>query len=228
MDNNKTKVFIVMWNSLQYSKDMAEYLSDNGCEVILIDNASTYQPLLEWYKKCPYKIHYMDGKYKQNVFWDSGLIDNYSDKRYIVTDPDLGITHIPTDFLNKLHLGLDTNPDVAKCGFSLEVEDLPNNPFANHARQSDGVFWLTPQDINGFYKSAIDTTLAMYDKDRIVRPKKDINNIYFLSGVRTPRPYTAKHFFWYKTPQTLTQEDLYCLERKNTSYADDFKKLFAV
>ena len=46
-----------MYNRLTYPKNMSEFLSDHGIEVILIDNNSTYPPLLEWYDKCPYKVH---------------------------------------------------------------------------------------------------------------------------------------------------------------------------
>ena len=39
-----------MYNRLTWPKKMAEFLSDTGCEVILIDNNSTYMPLLD---ACP-------------------------------------------------------------------------------------------------------------------------------------------------------------------------------
>ena len=54
-------------------KDMADYLSDAGMDVYIIDNNSTYEPLLEYYKSTKYKVIRMDQNYGYDVFWSQNI-----------------------------------------------------------------------------------------------------------------------------------------------------------
>ena len=196
--DSKIKAFIIMFNRLTPAKAMAEYMSDTGCEVILIDNNSTYPPLLEWYKTCPYKVHRLYKNYKAFDFWKYNRLKHYPCKNYIVTDPDLQINHIPEDYIEILFKGLNANPTVGKAGFSLEINDLPDNPITKKVIEWEKRMWDSATDENGFYKSDVATTFALYDRDRVVE------NLY--SGIRSPRPYTAKHLDWYYTEETIKND----------------------
>lgn len=204
----KVKAYVIMFNRLTWAKNLCEFLSDNGCEVILMDNGSTYPPLLEWYKKCPYKIHYFTTNYYNRGLWQSGILGD--DKNYILTDPDLDLSSVPSDFIEKLKLGLENNPDVMKSGLSLKIDDLPENEYTKAVISWESKWWRTPQDKNGFYISDIDTTLALYDSERA---KKMYNSGFFLA-VRSPKPYEARHLGWYLTKENITDEELFYI--KNT------------
>ena len=64
---------------------MAEILSNQGHEVIFLDNESTWEPLLDWYESCPFEI-----RRKKNV----GPRAHHAELRqtekepYVLTDPD--------------------------------------------------------------------------------------------------------------------------------------------
>lgn len=48
---SKTIALIINWNRLEYPKNMADWLAENGTvEPIIVDNGSTYPPLLEYYE----------------------------------------------------------------------------------------------------------------------------------------------------------------------------------
>lgn len=194
-----------MFNRLTWAKNLCEFLSDNGCDVILLDNGSTYPPLLEWYKKCPYKTYFFSTQHYNRTLWQSGILKEDKDKNYIVTDPDLDLSSVPHDFVDKLLTGLKNNPDVMKSGLSLKIDDLPENEYTKKVIEWEKKWWEKPQDKNGFYLADIDTTLAIYDSERVER----MYHSGFFLAVRSPKPYEARHCGWYFTPETITEEEKY-------------------
>lgn len=214
-----------MFNRLTWPKKMAEFLSDHGCEVVLIDNNSTYQPLLDWYSTCPYKVHRLKENLGHKCLYTSGILDEYKDRYYYLTDHDLDLSGVPSDFQDFLIKGLEDS-EVIKSGLSLEIDDLPNNPYANIARDWETKFWQTQQDKNGFYSSAIDTTFALYDREREYPefPSGD----FFFRAVRAPRPYTARHLPWYNTPGNISEEELYYIKSTGTYWLGHFKQIFDI
>lgn len=220
--------FLVMHNRLEWPRKMAEFLSDTGCNVILIDNQSSYPPLLEWYKSCPYKIHMMDTNYGHLVLWKSGLINEYNDQHYILSDPDLSLDGIPHDYVSTLMRGLTLNPNVIKSALSLEITDLPDNAYAKQAYDWELKFWQT-KNKDGFYRSTADTTFAMYDQDRKWGefPGGNPSNDRFFDAVRSDRPYTARHLPWYVTPENMTDEEKYYHMRTNTYWAQKYNEAWS-
>lgn len=186
---NKVKALIINYNRLTLPRKMAEYIADKACNPVFIDNNSDYPPLLEYYENCPFEVIRMDQNYGHKVIWDHpeilrGLNIN---SRFIMTDPDLDLSGIPSDFLDILHAGLTLYPQYSKCGFSLEIRDLPNTPEGNFIRKHEKPYWMQPID-GMFFQAAIDTTFALY--------RWPLGE-YGHSAIRTNRPYTAKHVPWY-------------------------------
>ena len=102
---NDIPVYIISFNRLSDLKKLVHFLEQEGLKNIhIIDNASSFPPLLDYYKSLPYPIHRMDKNYGHMVFYEA---DEFKDVRenqyYILTDPDiLPIVEI-TD-LNNLYL----------------------------------------------------------------------------------------------------------------------------
>ncbi len=200
------KAFVIMYNRLTWPQALCKRLTEEGCEVILIDNGSTYPPLLEWYKTCPYKIHYMPEWSGHKSLWLSGIINEYKDEYYLVTDHDLDLSLVPKGFIDFLLQGLKY--DIVKSGLSLKLDDLPDNEYTKEVLSWEGKFWKTERSKEGFYFSDIDTTLAVYARDRV--PIGEFDNRFF-SAVRSPQPYEARHLPWYNTPENMTEEEKYYL-----------------
>jgi hypothetical protein len=196
----KIPAFIINYNRLTLPKNMAEFLSKNeNVDVYIIDNNSTYQPLLDWYATCPYKIIHMDKNYGHTVFWNKKLYDIYvKEGYYILSDPDLDLSEIPEDWLDVLLNGL-AKYQYNKIGFSLKTSDLPESVFRNQIIDWESQF-CTPKAkyLDDLYTEAhIDTTFALH--------RTDEHALY--SSVRVNHPYTAKHVPWYYTDFQVLPED---------------------
>jgi len=211
------KCFIIMFNRLTWPKKMAEFLSDTGCEVIFLDNNSTYLPLLEWYDSCPYKVYRLRRNWGHMVLWSSGIIREYKDPFYVVTDPDLDLSSVPHDYLNFLMKGF-ANQDVVKVGLSLRIDDLPVNDFTREIMDRELNFW-SRLDANGFYEASVDTTFAIYDQDRL---DKKVFDQY--ACLRSPKPYTARHLPWYLIPGNIPFEELHYMTQ--ATEVSSFLKIF--
>jgi len=213
------KAFIISYNRLTPLKAMCEFLAQTGCEPIIIDNASTYPPLLDWLLDCPYEVHMRETNGGHQVLWNemSHLI---TDRHYIVSDHDLDLSEIPHDYIEHLKQGLEMFPKVIKAGFSLKLLDLPLNAYTREVISWERKFWETELK-NGFYLSDIDTTFAMYDKTRNFGK---LPNNRFFSAVRS-KDYVARHIPWYLTKETMTEEESYYLANTHTYWAGKFIEL---
>jgi len=204
------KALIINFNRVFLPQVMAEWLAARGCEPIFIDNASDYPPLLAYYESCQFQVVRMPANYGHTVVWDCDLLAQLGIfERYIVTDPDLDLAGVPDDFLNVLHYGLDRYRTYAKCGLSLEVNDLPDTPEGHLVRtQYEVRYWQKPLG-DRYFIADTDTTLAMY--------REGIKH-YTHSAIRTNRPYTAKHLPWYYTDvASLPEDEQYYFKTANGS-----------
>jgi hypothetical protein len=206
-------VLIINFNRLTLPVKMADWLSVRGCEPVFVDNNSDYLPLLQYYEKTKYNVIRLKNNYGHTVVWQPGMAHIFNpllkSDRYIVTDPDLDLTGIPDNFLKVLHKGLDKYATYDKCGFSLEINDLPDTEEGYMIKNRyERKYWLKPLD-EDYYHADADTTFAMYRSD--VRT-------YNHNAIRTNRPYTAKHVPWYyKDFDSLSEEDRYYFQSANNS-----------
>jgi len=185
----KTKVLIINYNRLLLPKAMAEFVASRGCEPVFIDNASNYKPLLDYYKHSPFVTMKMPANYGHTVLWNNRHLFRTLGicEPFIMTDPDLDLSGVPSDFLNKLNEGLELYPGISKCALSLEIEDLPDTREGNFIRFHEAKYWQFPLN-ERFFSADTDTTFALYRW-----PLGDYDH----KAVRTNRPYTARHVPWY-------------------------------
>ena len=199
------KAFVTMFNRLSKGKPLIENLADSGLEVIILDGGSTYPPLLEWYKKCPFKIHTVPTNQICWAYFNTELWDLYTDQYFISSDCDLDISNVPKDFIDHLMNGLVNTPEVWKSSLSLEIFDLPDTPFAREIYDHEIRYW-TNKNPWGFHVVDVDNSLVICDRNR--RGK-----VPWMAGRRADKPYTARHYDWYLTDETYTNEDDYYVQR---------------
>ena len=239
----KMTIFIMNYNWLEWTQKQAAFYTACGHNVIIVDNDSTYPELLEWYRNCPYKVLTTAG-YKlscQNRFiWEMGLHDTIEGNYYAVTDSDLGVDNIPSDFADLLIDHIEKTPEIIKAGFSLETNDLPNNRYASLYKKSETQH-IREIDIDGFVNMPIDTTFAIYSKERCNNLDKlwkkngedvprganaFLDDRYFYRAHRSPFPYTAKHMPWYLFINNLNKEQLFHIQNAVHGSLNVFKNLY--
>lgn len=149
---------------------MAEYLNALGhFDITIVDNDSTYEPTLEWYKTSSFRTLYLGENYGHNCVWgkDIAQAEVGLDEFFIVTDPDLEIWTMPPNFLDYLLKAFELNSEIIKAGPSLRIDDLPDYfPLKSGIMESESIFWRE-QLIPDYYMAPIDTTFALYKHDRI-------------------------------------------------------------
>lgn len=210
-------VFIISFNRLSYVKQIVEWLEKyNFRNINIIDNNSSFTPLLQYLNGLKYTVHYMKENYGHDVLWSSGKFDNIIKKSlYIVSDPDIAENKkLPPHFIKEFYRLLVEHPNVVKVGFALEKDDLPETETNAIVKEWEKQFWEKRLDDDlEIYNASIDTTFALY------RPGKlKVNTPLFFRAIRIAGDFTAKHLPWYAT-HDFTAEDHYYHTHSNSRSA---------
>lgn len=196
-------IYINNFNWLTSTRRMVEYLrAIPEADPIIVDNASTYPRLLEWYEsQCPVRVVRLPtNTHGIRGVWDA-VMDLPKKDYFVVTDSDLSLEGVPRDMLDVLQAGLERHGDVAKCGLSIETKDVPDGyPMRGHVLDWEQQFWRRRRD-RQFWEADIETTFAMYRGRRW--------QFCYSPSLRADRPYTARHLPWYLTPRTMDDEARY-------------------
>ncbi len=208
-------IFIISFNRLSYVKQMVEQLERLGLQnIIIVDNASTYPPLLAYLETTRHKVIRLTKNWGFRVLWEAPGFEKYRRNFYVVTDPDLDLSSCPPDVMEVLFRALERFPFIRKAGLSLRLDDIPEDAFAyKEILAWESRFYEVYLKRAQVYAAVVDTTFALYPPDFLVQTES------FVSAVRTPAPYQARHLPWYKNDANVTEEDIfYSRARTNGSW----------
>ena len=157
-------------------------------DIIIIDNGSTYQPLLDWYESLQHQV-VRTTNLGHTAPWIPEINDRIKTPLYVVTDPDLDLERTPRNCLEHLADCLRRLPWAKKIGLGLDISKVPpDSPYFAHVNSQEKCYWDLPL-IDGLVRYApVDTTFAIYDKALL--------NNYEITGARTDIPYIAAHQPW--------------------------------
>lgn len=190
-------------NRLTTLQMMINWLEPIGfSRIIILDNDSTYPPLLDFYRKTSHQVVKLRANIGYLALWESELFDRIRTAHYIYSDSDVVPTETcPTNILELFEYGLERYSQFNKVGFSLKIDDIPHHCQARDQIIShENQFWAKPLDAQ-FYEAHIDTTFALY------RPFA--RGGWWEPALRTSSPYSARHLPWYVNSNCLTEEELY-------------------
>lgn len=220
-------VYVNTFNRLTTTRKLCEQITalDNAVPVI-IDNASTWERLLDWYQHCPFDVIRLTENMGHHAPWKCGATARPNEGFYCVTDCDLDLDGIPGDLLDVLKKPLTSwdNPPV-KSGVALRIDDLP--PWQTQVKEWESRFWkqrIADRFGEVRYWAPIDTTLAMYRSHTPVRVATKVAGV---RSVRTAGPYTARHVPWYLDPTNLDEENAnyFATANDSNSWRPDGDKL---
>lgn len=195
MRGTELPVLIVCRDRLGCLVDLVAWLEGAGHDhLVLVDNASTYPPLLDWMAGCGHRVVHLTENRSHLAPFTEGLVP--TDRPFVVTDCDVvPAPPCPADAVDHL-LDVLLSHDVAKVGLGLRLDDLPDTAMARAARCYERRFWAAPLR-PGVFDAPVDTTFALY------RPGLP----FAVEGVRTGPPYVARHTTWYLDPDDLPPDE---------------------
>ena len=189
-------------------------------EIYLVDNASTYPPLLEYFEGTPHTVLPVNGNLGNQSPWKCGFVERYAKDRYfVVTDPDvLPVEWCPDDAFDCFHHTLESKRQKygaasrsvpRKVGFSIYAEDIPDyyhrKEMVERVRvQGQRPGRLIPSTGNAFYESGLDGFMAMYAP----------NQAHTQKAWRSVR-HQARHISWYDDVANPDEDLAYYLANVN-------------
>ncbi|PUV23707.1 hypothetical protein [Sphingobacterium athyrii] len=220
-DPRSIPIIIINYNQLENLKNLVSFLlAKNIKNIIIIDNKSTYEPLLAYYRQIngKVKIEMMSENLGHMVFFENeDLQKKYGYGYYCITDADiLPNEKLPDNFLDIMINIMDRyHGKIQKVGFALDLKTIPNfYPFKQKVLKWEKQFWLEKLEPN-IYKAGIDTTFALYKPKY---PKKfKVKPMKFYEGIRISGNFTCKHMGWYLDPKNLTEEQSVYMKTSSSS-----------
>lgn len=85
-------IIINNYNRLEMLTKLIHSLENRGYHnLYIIDNQSTYPPLLEYYTRLPYPVYMLNKNVGHLSLWETGIFKQFKDSYYAYTDSDLEI-----------------------------------------------------------------------------------------------------------------------------------------
>lgn len=202
-------VLLNNFNRLEPLKKLVSWLLtlDTPVSIIILDNKSTFHPLLEYYDS-------LESNSIQviRMGFNSGLfgLSHYFEKlkmyeKIVISDCDLvPYPDTPRDTLTQLCTLLDRFPQYNHVGMSLGIRDIPDTyPLKSMVLAWEKRFWppLAKEVGSIAYEADVDTTFGMWRNTSILSP--------FARALRTKPPFTLKHVDWYIDPEISNSENNY-------------------
>lgn len=222
-------VIIINFNQLFYLKQLVDFLvRRNFKNIIIIDNKSTYPPLLSYYEEIKNRvtIEHMKENYGHAVFFkNKDLQSKYGKGFFVITDADIiPNENLPENFMSQMLSHLISNwRGITKVGFALGIDDIPNeNVFKEKILSWEKKFWENKFAEN-IYIAALDTTFALYKPNY---PQK-YDQISYLDAHRFAGDCTSKHGGWYIDQNNLTEEQEFFVKTasRSSSWLQEDKNL---
>jgi len=213
----KIPVIINNRNFLTWPKAMVERIKeyDGVGEIIIVDNDSTYPPLLEWYATNPCRIERLNDNLGMGAPWVSEVVKKLNGAPYVLTDPDMGLEDTPDDTLLYLFDKLNSL-QLDKVGLGLDWQIVEKkSPYYERLNVYEKNRWSNSPVIDGVHTEVqIDTTFALYNVDH-----------YFIGGGSTTFPYVARHYPWEFSIEEARNSEEFMYYMDNATSASSYKTL---
>ncbi len=221
MTTEQIPLIIPVFNQMTFTKGLIEsfrkFYPKN--RIYILNNGSTYPPLLEWLKETDLKnnvcvFNYKENAFRENLrhFLDSYIIYGY--EYYAISDPDILIPdYTPGNFLEMFKALIDEH-NYHRAGFGLKTEDIPDYIHdkamivANENELKTKPVWFYKHQ---GYIAPLDTTFCLY-KTSNGGWSSPMNGKDWGNCVRL---LEARHLGWYIDPSNVSEEMDYYFKTAN-------------
>lgn len=205
-----TPIIINNFNRLSTTRKLYKDLATLGyTNIIILDNRSTYLPLLDWYRSLKNKpgvtVHLLGRNCGHQALWKSGLINSFTGYDYIAyTDSDLELNkNTPKNFIEQM-ANISKHFLFDKVGLAIKIDDLPNNFMGKTIKGTESIYWVKKIVYRHYelYQGMIDTTFS------IINPRKS----FLYPALRVAGDFTCIHKPWYIDFDNIDKEEQYMLD----------------
>lgn len=198
-------------NRFTFLTKLVDWLQQAGYKKIyILDNDSTYPPLLKYYESTTAKVIFL----KQNVgymaLWQTDFFNSIKKGYYVYTDSDLMPTDdCPKDIVFQLYKVLHKY-NVEKCGPALRIDNLPDY-YLHKQRVLDVETEYWRKRVEKYvFDAPIDTTFALY------KPFAK-GNAEQCSAYRVAGNLIFEHLPWYENSASPNEEEKFYKENASSS-----------
>jgi len=215
------KVVINNRNRLTTTKKMVDkLLSINPNEqIIILDNESSYTPLMLWYKEVitnpiykTVKVHFHKNE-GHLALWATGLYKELEDY-FVYTDSDIELNeNFPNDWKD-IMLNLCIKYDT-KIALALRINDLPNHyRYKNQVLRNEARWWL----------DEVEPQVCAADTDTTFFLMKNFGDNQYKSLRIGRKDMVARHIPWYHDLDNLDEEEKYYLNNIGSRVLTQYSK----
>ena len=219
----------------------ASLIAREYTNIIIVDNGSTYQPLLDWYNNQSHCTIFYNTVVEHNHYALNNLLNIndafitplLKDSWYVFTDSDI-ILHdtVPFNFIEDL-INICKRYEKDKVGLGIYVNDINRDLFTdesywelmsfmrnyeNQFTESGGPYEVreivSDENPCTLYDAPIDTTFAVY--------KPNVLPIGSRNCMRTGYPYLSKHLPFYYDISSYPSDELYYLKHISVNAVTGF------
>jgi glycosyltransferase involved in cell wall biosynthesis len=203
-------VIINNFNRVTTLKKLISCLEERGYyNIYILDNKSSYPPLLDYYNECKYKVFRLNENLGALAFWKSGIYKQFRKSYFVYTDSDvMPVENCPADFMEFFLKTMKKHRLAQKVGFSLKIDDIPDHYLQKpQVLKNEEQFYKFYNEEENLYRAPVDTTFALYRPRARFRHANNYIEIY-----RTGFPYMAYHLPWYHDSLNPEPEERYYIE----------------
>jgi hypothetical protein len=222
----KIPLFIICRDRVRALKKQVKWLEKTKqAKIILVNNDSTFPPLLEYLKKTKHIVHHFQDNLSKWAPWSHSLIEQYPSDFFAVCDPDMLPTKgCPLDMIGFLVKSLKKEKygQYHCAGPAYEISDLPDHyKGKQEVLNWESQFWTKPlygdYQTADFFEAPIDSMFAVFRKGGVI----DIER----PAIRANYPYVMKHETWYLDSDNPSEEDLWYRGRCDPNRAHWIREL---
>lgn len=209
------KVVINNRNRLSTTKTMVEHLLflNPSEQIIIIDNGSTYPPLLKWYdsikKLVDIRFHKNEGHL---ALWNTKL-DKELGEYFIYTDSDIELNPLmPTNY-KEIMLEMLLKHGVDKSALAIALDDLPDHyKYKHQVLRNEACWWLNEIE-DDVFTADTDTTFFMM---------RNTGDNTFKSIRLARKDLICRHIPFYCDLDNLDEEEQYYLDNHDTHFITQY------
>lgn len=198
-------------NRFTFLKKLVDWLMQAGYKnIIILDNDSSYPPLLKYYESTTAKVIYLNKNVGYMALWQIDFFKTIKAQYYVYTDSDLMPTmDCPNDIVFRLYKVLRKHK-IEKCGPALRIDNLPDHYIhKQRVLNVENEYWKNRVE-EGIFDAPIDTTFALY------KPFAK-GNAEQCSAYRIAGNLIFEHLPWYENSTLPNDEEKFYKENASSS-----------